>query len=300
MQRILSRAKQIKPKHAALFLVAAAAVAAIVYLTGRETQVEQRIEASAPVTQERPTEPPPQVAREAGESTADPLTLTLSAPEICEITHHRDLGVKGAVEVVWTASGGDGEYSVSIAEESYTGASGATEVSCALWREPIADHPKRGWPHADGDKPMVDSGLKTITATATDGSGATVEATADVYVILNAGIGLRILRGGETYRINGTLWTIPQGVDMGIGAMEEISGGEWSRSGTVAIVGIVGSTATIGFWLPEFAEIERQFPISAPGQEAIAAATDVLAADQAFDDLIESFGQPPTIVRSSE
>ena len=45
MQRILSRAKQIKPKHAALLLAVAAAVAAIVYFTGRETQVEQRIAA---------------------------------------------------------------------------------------------------------------------------------------------------------------------------------------------------------------------------------------------------------------
>ena len=177
---------------------------------------------------------------------AESLTLTLRAPEICEASHPkgyrahnlewdeeeevwRDVFFKwwswpsvGTMEVSWAVNGGDAPYMVMIASEAYNGASGTAEVSCALEHGPVFDHPLRAdfeRIHPFDDKPVVDSGIKTVMATVTDSSGATSEATTEVYVILSA-FGDHVLRAGETYRVQGWLVTVPGAVDMRIGSYE--------------------------------------------------------------------------------
>ena len=75
-------------------------------------------------------------------------------------------------------------------------------------------------------EPEVDSGLKAIRAVVTDGSGATAEASIAVYVVLSVGSSGDILQSGETYRVLGTLLTVPEGVDhLILGGMVESDGG---------------------------------------------------------------------------
>ena len=168
------------------------------------------------------------------------LTLTLNTPEICEASHPkgyrahnlewdeeeevwRDVFFKwwswpsvGTMEVSWAVNGGDAPYMVMIASEAYNGASGTAEVSCALEHGPVFDHPLRAdfeRIHPFDDKPVVDSGIKTVMATVTDSSGATVEASVDVYALLSPSFD-HVLRAGETYRLH-VDWvaTIPDDVE---------------------------------------------------------------------------------------
>lgn len=91
-------------------------------------------------------------------------------------------------------------------------ARGTAEVSCALRHGPVRNRERSGRTYDNEDKPFVDSGLKTITATVADGSGAVSEAAADVYVILSPEDEDHVLQSGETYRIRGWLVTVPEGV----------------------------------------------------------------------------------------
>ena len=179
----------------------------------------------------------------------EPLTLTLSAPQICETTYPKGgwtHGLEwneeeqawedivdeawwywdsvGTMEVEWAASGGDGVYTVTIAGETHNGPSGIAEVSCAMWHGPITNHPEWGRIHVienpqwgqlygEEEKPIVDAGVKMITATVVDGSGATAEASVDVYALLSPSFE-DVLRAGETYRLRGD-WvaTIPDDTD---------------------------------------------------------------------------------------
>ena len=145
--------------------------------------------------------------------------MVLSAAEICEAQHPQSDGIgwawgaEGTVQVNWAASGGDGAYTLTIASEEYTGPSGTAEVTCALQHGRIRDD-AYGRRYVLRNKPVVDSGLKTITATVTDGTGARAEATADVYVILSPEDEEHVLQSGETYRIRGWLVTVPEGVEI--------------------------------------------------------------------------------------
>ena len=227
MQRILRQAKQLKPKHAALFLLVAAAVAAIAYFAGSEAQVEQRVEAGTAATQERPAEPPQQDDEEASESTAEPLTLTLTASrQICETAHARgyssdSTGWYGVAKtpITWSVTGGTAPYTLVIdgetrdAEQTYVGPSGTASVSCAmsLGETFIEDEEGRRY----RAQPEVDSGLKTIRATVTDAAGVTADDSAQVYVILAVEDLDHVMKSGETYRVHGWLVTVPDGVDTG-------------------------------------------------------------------------------------
>ena len=235
MRHIAERLRAVEPRQVALFLAVAALAAAAMYFGGREAGVGRPTEAGTTVAQEQPAEPAPQ---NSGESDVEPLTLTLTAPATCEGTLPRggwEHGLEwdeekeewkdieadaywywdsvGTIEVTWAASGGGGGYTITIAGEEHSGASGTAEVSCAQQHGPIIDDSFKGRIHPNEYKPVVDSGLKTITGTVADGSGASAEAAVDVYVIL-AVDGDHVMKSGETYRVHGWPVTVPDGVDI--------------------------------------------------------------------------------------
>ena len=322
MQRILSRAKQIKPKHAALFVVAAAAVAAIVYFAGREAQVDQRVEAGAAVTQERPAEPPQQGDgdQSGGEGgTVAPLTLTLTASRrICETAQAQgyygsqqwqddegnwqsedySAGWFGVAEtpITWSVAGGTAPYTLVVdgetrdAEQSYAGPSGTASVSCAMspGETFVEDEEGRGY-HA---QPEVDSGLKTIHATVTDGAGATASASVQVYVILELPGSDGILQRGKTYRVFGHLITAPTGYDVRVGSVTEPACGAPSpgvRCGPEFSLILVGTGALISLFMSDGAEgVRRYRDGGVRGADAV---------DAAFDALADSVNRLPSVER---
>ena len=306
MQRTLSQAKQIKPKHAALFLVVTALVAAIVYFTGREAQVDQRVEAGAAVTQERPTEP---------------LTLTLTASRrICETgdgqgyfggrSYQDDEGNwrsetwstgwadVAETPITWSVTGGTAPYTLVIdgetrdAEQSYTGPSGTASVSCAMGLgETFIDDGRRY-----RAQPEVDSGLKTIHATVTDGTGATASASAQVYVIQAVGGSDDIMQSGETYRLYGTLLTVPATVDdLVIGGMVESDGGGPTSVGLGLSAG--GAEGWILVEVRGLREVARSTRSATAGDGDPAVGASETALDAQIDELVESFGRRPQFQR---
>ena len=189
----------------------------------------------------------------------EPLRLTLSAPQICETGHvgealgsHiteggsrqiRRYGWRivtnpvGEIDVGWTVRGGVAPYTLTIDGETqdrqgaFTRRTGTGSVSCVL------SHTGAVWDGYPGsryfrEKPVVDSGLKMIRATVTDATGATAEASIDVYVILaipwgtfeETGRSLP-MHSGKTYRMRGLLVTIPTGITIEAGGEFDSFGG---------------------------------------------------------------------------
>ncbi len=252
MRSLMQRLRAIKPKQAAL-LLAVAALAATACFGGREAGVGRPTEAGTTVAQEQPAEPAPQNSGEEtnGESDVEPLTLTLKAPTICRVKPaDRDLhAIVGPIDedgeneeqyefgewfgvanvlVRWQASGGAPPYTLVIdgeprdAHNEYVGEAGGALVSCAL--EIGETYFDDRWGEAERwhrTEPTVDSGLKTIHATVTDNAGATASASIGVHAILKTGGGLTVLEAGKTYRVEGRLMTVPEGIDITIGDRED-------------------------------------------------------------------------------
>ena len=241
MGRIVERVRAIGPRWAALVL------AVIALAASASACAAERSEAGTAVAEDQRGAAAQQGDGEEtdGGSSAEPLALTLSAPEICEAYHPEggwthglewneekqdweDIEADawwywdsvGTMEVEWAASGGDGTYTVTIATETYTGASGTAEVSCAMAHGPILEHPRHGKVHANEDKPVVGSGVKTVSATVTDGTGATAEAAAEVYAQLSIEA-TDVLSSGQTYTLFGWQVTIPRGTEMMLAYYEE-------------------------------------------------------------------------------
>lgn len=266
-----------------------------------------------------------------------PLTLTLSAPEICEASHPRGYRAHdlewdeeeevwrdvffrwwswpsvGTMEVGWVVNGGDAPYTVMIAGETYSGANGTAEVSCALEHGPVFDHPLRAdfeRIHAVDDKPVVGSGVKTVAATVTDGAGVTAEATTQVYALLSPN-GDHVLRAGETYRIQeGDDWliTIPDGVEGECcgyvqTACEPIdSDGVLDESvvcenGIHIVINGPGYRALLT--LGEESVSERGRTVRLHDSTAPDVTKTIRHARRALDDLLASVGQPPLAVRGA-
>ena len=230
----MERTRAIGPTRAALLLAAAILIAAIAYVGLRDAEVGRRAEAGAAAAQEQPPAPPQDSGEKEEEEApaAEPLTLTLHAPDICETLDPGD-GADGAwshglewneaegvwedesadswwywdsvgtIEVAWSAAGGDGAYTVTIGGETHEGASGAAWLRCASDGELAA-----GW------------GEMTVAAAVTDGSGASAEASASVEVLSAYGGGL-LLIAGETFLIKGWLITVPHEFNMMLGDYEE-------------------------------------------------------------------------------
>ena len=228
MRAMLSR---LRARDAALFVLIAGLVAAGVFAAAREAGVGERADAgthAAATEQRAPVQQP-----DSGEATpAEPLALTLSAPTICETlpaqgfsggrsyqdeegTWHFESYSTGwalvaETPVTWSVSGGAAPYTLQIDGEgrdaagAYAGATGTASVSCALRSSGVFfPHPLDEEHRRYRTEPEVDSGLKAIRAVVTDGSGATAEASVEVYVILELGGSGSILERGKTYRVFG-------------------------------------------------------------------------------------------------
>ena len=259
--------------------------------------------------------------QQSGEGTPPaPLALTLSAPTICETlpaeawargeswqnddgTWHIErhlIGWFGVSEtaVSWSVEGGTAPYKLVIdgeardAEGGYRGASGTASVNCALRPGETFIHDGMGRGYRT--EPEVDSGLKTIRAVVTDGSGATAEASISVYVVLAVGSSGDILQSGQTYRVFGTLLTAPQGVDhLIIGGMAESEGGS-----TTFGLGISGG-GWVSLRVGDLKEEARSTRASgSEGGSAVRGAGET-ALDARIDELVESVGQLPSVDRES-
>lgn len=253
MRRIIERLEGVGWRPAALFLAIAALAAVAMYVGLREAGVNLRTEASPTIARGQPAETPQDDEKELSDEdsqAAEPLALRLSAPTIClvgrasrdvhAILTRNDDGTTGetivfghwtdinTVNVAWRATGGTPPYTLAVDGESrdkngsYRGGSGGALVSCALdnGETYFSDlwGPTQRWHRT---RPTVDSGWKRIIAIATDSSGATASASIDVYAIKVVTAGSVTLRAGRTYHVFDYLITIPRGVDMMTGSIEE-------------------------------------------------------------------------------
>ena len=242
--------RRIEPKRATLFILIAALVAAAAVAAGREAGTGRGADAGGAAAQE-PGAAPPQNDGGEGESAEDAapltLTLTLSALKVCETereqgtfggrsyqddegnwhfeTYSTGWGSVAEVPVTWSVSGGTEPYTLEIdgeardAEQTYAGANGTATVSCAQQiGETFIEDGRRRY----RTRPEIDSGLKTIRATVTDGAGAAAQAPVEMYVILELGGSGDILERGKTYRVFGHLITAPADYDVEVGSVVSV------------------------------------------------------------------------------
>ena len=320
MRAMLSR---LRARDAALFVLIAGLVAAGVFAAAREAGVGERADAGTKATPaEQRTAAQQQDGGEDQGTPPAPLGLTLSAPEICETlpaqeyagaqwvtdedgnrrVERRSSGWARVAEtpVTWSVSGGTAPYTLQIDGETrdaagtYEGATGTASVSCAqrssgAFFEHLEEEHRRY-----RTEPEVDSGLKTIRARVTDGVGATAEASISVYVVLAVGSSGDILQSGQTYRVFGTLLTVPEGIDhLGIGGMAESEGGF-----TTIGLGIAGG-GWVSLRVGDLKEEARS--TRAPGSKGGSAVRGAgeTALDAQIDELVQSVGQLPSVDRES-
>ena len=248
----------------------------------------------------------------------DALMLTLSAPPTCETLpaeealagvydENGDLVARafgwvnpGDLSVSWNVSGGTAPYRLTIDGQTRDGwhgkpfaaPSGTAVVSCGRTLDEavfvdeddfggvlLIDGEPRVWRH-HLKMPDVDSGPKTVRATVTDAAGATAEASVDVYVILELGSTGDLLEGGKTYRLDGNLITVPEGIDLEVGGL----------SGASLSLHVVGTRSRIALNQYYFGEVNR-WVVDAPHHSPSGEKIDLHAK---FDELIASIGRLPT------
>ena len=306
-----ARWRRLRPRDVALFWLVAAIAATVVLLSASELCACGPRSASSADSEAAPT----------------PLSLTLSAPNICDIRHGGELhGSKrdslgrlvdysigwyagSEIQVIWDVDGGQEPYTLTIDGEtrdnigSFDGATGTGWVSCALqhgeafYLGEAADegvipddqyHPQRIY----RTEPVIDSGLKTIAATVTDAKGKTATTSINVYVILRVGTTGDILEGGKTYRIYGELLTIPKGVTLAVG------GGEDTHDyGSSFFLNVPGGEPVIGLEDGTNREIRRYVPSADFALAGLEEPEDIHAI---LDQLVASAGKEPTLVEHSE
>ena len=254
---------------------------------------------------------------------AQPLSLNLSAPPTCETLpaaealrgeydENGELVARafgwvnpGDLSVRWSVSGGTAPYRLTIDGQTRDGwhgkpfaaPSGTGVVSCGRTQDEavfvdeddfggvlLIDGEPRVWRH-HLKKPDVDSGPKTVRATVTDAAGATAEVSVEVYVILELGSGGDRLEGGKTYRTFGNLLTVPEGIDLEIGGIEE------GDEGATYYFLVVGAEAGIGLSVVRHREVYRWLPDD-PHYGETGKEIDLGAK---FDELAASVGRLPTV-----
>ena len=234
----------------------------------------------------------------------------------------------GDLRVRWAVSGGTAPYRLAIDGETrdgetaqlFAGASGEGLVSCARtqgesffigevdfssgrpvvpderqdeFEVPLVHGEPRTWRH-HREKPDVDSGPKTVRATVTDAAGATAEASVVVYVILSVqGRGVP-MGGGETYRVSGTLITVPEGIRIEMSGSFSSFGGP-SGFALRVLDRLPGQEAWINVTEPALdyvglEEISRHVPPPL----SVDAAPDQIDLHAKFDELIASVGKIPS------
>ena len=215
----------------------------------------------------------------------EPLTITLEGPAVCETdadTFYFDIDT---VPIAWTVSGGAPPYEVLINGEVFDSSSGEVDVACG--RRDIA----YGWR-------QVNSGITTVQATVTDVAGGSASALHDVYGILSVryrGWSAPQLRSGETYRMHGLLFTVPNTLSPTVGSY--LSDDCESPDETC------GDRFSLGnVWLYRWtgAEYSRSFHDSSRGFRLVVRAGDDVEIprrfrqlNEAYDRLIASIGEPP-------
>ena len=248
----------------------------------------------------------------------DALMLALSAPPTCETLpaaealrgeydENGELVARafgwvnpGDLRVGWSVSGGTAPYRLTIDGQTRDGwhgkpfaaPSGTAVVSCGRTLDEavfvdeddfggvmLIDGEPRVWRH-HLKMPDVDSGPKTVRATVTDAAGATAEASVNVYVILELGSTGDLLEGGKTYRLDGSLITAPEGIDLEVGGL----------SGASLSLHVVGTRSRIALDQYYFGEVNR-WVVDAPHHSSSGEEIDLHAK---FDELIASIGRLPT------
>lgn len=209
-----------------------------------------------------------------------------------------------SASVKWRVTGGQVPYTLMIDHESrdengdYEGASGTAQVGCADASVGTSFWPDEGRMYAVD--PQVDSGWKTVRAVVTDANGTTAEAMVQFYVLYSVTNPDRLLRRGETYRVFGRLFTIPDGADMRVGPTETGSSGSSFQSfyidGTVPPV-------LIWFEADTFAEVSREVPsdegTGASGSSGYSE-SEVRDFHKALDAFAGSIGRLPILNRSNQ
>jgi len=262
--------------------------------------------------------------RQQSQDGAAALTLTLTAPEVCETVD--PIGFAGYeqvpdgaggfrtqvqltgferdsitwMDVAWSVIGGAEPVEVTIEGATYSGRDGVAEVSCAQSHGPLIDDPVVGlmWE----DAPVVDSGWKTIRGTVADSAGASADAQTRTYIIWDRSNAWtkwpadHPLRGGETYRVFGHLITIPETVDMYYAGGEEAScSGSSSHCGPWTAFGIVGTEALLWVLDRDWTVNERDTRDSPTDEGATGSATSNMRIEDAFTDFIESIDRMPDL-----
>ncbi len=316
-----NRMRQLRPRDAVLFVAVAAVVAVLGVVIGRElgiggqaTATLEQVSVDSSVAEATAatdildgaqkanpdaSETGGGTFRNAGEppesqDAASALSLTLSAPDICETDHGFQGWRIGETPVTWKVTGGKGPYTLAIDDETrdasgaYMGQTGTASVSCALHTGEVhyEDEQDEPYRYLRGEY-MIDSGVKTIRGMVTDAHDNTAEATLEVYVILWNGRHEHVMRGGHTYRVFGTLLTIPSGINMRIGDTETADTGHSAFQ-----IYVENSDADVWLDLDGFAELSRQVPEILAATNGVDSSTDL---NRLFDELIDSVGNLPTL-----
>ena len=261
-----NRMRQLRPRDAVLFVAVAAVVAVVGVIVGRELGIGEEAAAIRDRVRSQP----------AAERIDSDLSLTLGAPNFCEtapplgfigdhvyldenddwIIETVSTGWANVAEtpVSWSVSGGVPPYTLVIdgeardANQPYKGPAGTASVSCAMYSSGTFLHENSG-ERRFREEPLVDSGIKTISATVTDSNGNTATATAGVYVILEVPGSGSVLKSSHTYRVFGHLVTAPDAFDLEVGSVTETTcnPGRVCRTWFGLVIGDTGVEVTVDF-----------------------------------------------------
>lgn len=294
-----ARLNRLRLRNLALFLAVAGAVAVAALFAAREAGLGDR---SAVAEGERLVLT---LTPEAGSCTTEEAWEAWGVNRGGE-RHTSGWVVTDETAVQWRVSGGQPPYTLEIDGQSadsngatFAGETGRATIACATtsasWRWGEWDLKRARYYTSD---PELDSGWKTIEAEVRDANGDTAEATTRFYVIYEATNDLHLLRRGETYRVFGHLITIPDGVDMRIGASSTGSGG-----GGVQTFYIEGTDPFVVIWLNArtFREVNREVPSedgSGARDRSDYSESELREFHAAFDAFARSVDQPPNLDRS--